>query len=295
MRYNHKLTALLLSTLLSTRALAEESCTSIQMGFNPDQNAALVSVGATALGKYLEKNMQGVAVKVSVAKDYAALVEGMGKGQVDFGWFSPVSYVDASQNAGAQVLLKSVRGSKPVYWSALVVRSASNIKKLEELRGKTIAWIDPKSAAGYAYPKALLLSKGIDPDTFFAKQIFAGDHGSAVLALLNGEVDVVATFADNTQGSSGSWTQLLRPEQAALVTPLLYSKPISGDPLAVRKAFAEACPEVAQKMTKAILGMRYFAESKNLLKTLYRIEYMVPALDSDYDVVREVQRLVYPK
>lgn len=295
MKHNYKFVVAILSVLLSTRALAEENCTTLQMGFNPDQNATTVLSNTPTLVKYLEKNMQGVAIKVFVAKDYAALVEGMRKGQVDFGWFSPVSYVDAAQNAGAQVLLKSVRGSKPVYWSALVVRKEGGIKKLEELRGKTIAWIDPKSAAGYAYPKALLLSKGIDPDTFFAKQIFVGDHGSAVLALLNGEVDVVATFADNTQGNSGSWTQLLRPEQAALVTPLLYSKPISGDPLAVREGFAEACPEVTQKLTKAILGMRYFAESKNLLKNLYRTEYMVPALDSDYDVVREVQRLVYPK
>jgi ABC-type phosphate/phosphonate transport system substrate-binding protein len=61
----YKLAILLLGTLLSPRALAEENCTTLQMGFNPDQNSATILSNTPALVKYLEKSVQGVAIKVT--------------------------------------------------------------------------------------------------------------------------------------------------------------------------------------------------------------------------------------
>ncbi|MFN8510434.1 MAG: phosphate/phosphite/phosphonate ABC transporter substrate-binding protein [Deinococcaceae bacterium] len=284
--------ALVLSLCIASQtSYAIENCKMIRMGFNPAQDSNVVLTNGNALAKYLEKSVRGLEVKATVAQDYTGLVEAMRSGQLDFAWLSPVSYIDAAKNAGAKVLLKSVRGNGPFYWSALVVRKDSGINKLEDLRGKSIAWIDPKSAAGYTYPKATLLSKNIDPDKFFGKQTFAGDHGAAVLSLVNGTVDVVATFANDTKGISGSWTQLLKPEQAAQVKPLIFSKPIPGDTFSVRKDYETACGDITKRISNAIAGMRYYPESKTLLSKLYRIDYMIPGKDSDYDVVREVQKL----
>ncbi|MBB6099487.1 phosphonate transport system substrate-binding protein [Deinobacterium chartae] len=289
------LALLALGAALAGPALAAENCRVVRMGFNPAQDSNVVLTNGTAIAKYLEKSVRGVEIKTSVAQDYTGLVEAMRSGQLDFAWLSPVSYVDAAKNADAKVLLKSVRGGGPYYWAAFVVRKDSGIKTVEDLRGKNIAWIDPKSAAGYTFPRATLVSKGIDPDKFFGKQTFAGDHGAAVLSLINGTVDVVATFSNNTKGTSGSWTQLLKPEQAAKVTPVLYSKPIPGDTLSVRGTYQKGCAEVVQKITNAIAAMPLFPESKSLLTNLYRIDKMVPAKDSDYDVVRDVEKAAQKK
>ena len=290
-----KLLTLLALGVLASSAQAAENCRVINMGFNPAQDSAAVLTNGRAIAKYLESKVRGVEVRTTVAQDYQALVEATRSGKLDFAWLSPVSYVEAHDQANAQVLLKSVRGAGPYYWSAFVVRKDSGIKRMEDMRGKNIAWIDPTSAAGYTFPKATLLAKGVEPEKFFGRQTFAGKHDAAVLALLNGSVDVIATFSNNTKGDSGAWTQFLKPEQAAQLTPVMYSKPIPGDTLSVRADYQKACDAVVTRVRAAIMAMKSDPDAKGLLQKLYRIDAMVPAKDSDYNVVRDAIKAVQKK
>lgn len=187
------------------------------------------------------------------------------------------------------MLLKSVRGNSPYHWSAIIVRKDSGIKRIEQLEGKTIAWVDKNSAAGYVFPRAALISRGINPDKFFSKQVFAGKHDAAVLAVLNRSVDAAATFANDDRNKSGAWTQFLKPEEAAQITAIFYTRPIPGDTFTVSKQFLTKYPNLTKGIAAAIRRIRT-PESK-LLFNLYRIDYMVPAKDSDYDVVREARRI----
>src|SRR5204862_4784158 len=78
------------------------------------------------------------------------------------------------------------------------VRKESGIKSVEELRGKTIAFVDPASSSGYIYPMVLLVQRGLvrnrDPKTFFREVVFSGAHDASMRALLNGHVDAIASF-----------------------------------------------------------------------------------------------------
>lgn len=281
--------ALTLGALAGT-ASAAENCRVINMGFNPAQDSAAVLTNGRAIAKYLEGKVRGVEVNTSVAQDYQALVEATRSGKLDFAWLSPVSYVQAHDQANAQVLLKSVRAAGPYYWSAIITRKDTGIKSLADLRGKSIAWIDPTSAAGYTFPRAYLVGKGINPDSYFGKQTFAGKHDAAVLSLMNGTVDAVATFSNNTQGTSGSWTQYLKPDQAAQISVVAYSKPIPGDTLSVRADYQSSCADVVTRVRSAIIGMKSDPAGQGLLKKLYTIDSMIPAKDSDYNVVRDAQK-----
>lgn len=283
-----------LSVAAAGGALAQtaEDCRTVRMGFNPAQDSNVVLTNGRAIADYLEQSVRGIEVRTSVAQDYRGLVEAMRSRQLDFAWLSPVSYVDAARDADARVLLKSVRFGNPYYWAAFIVRADSRFKTIKDLQGATIAWIDPTSAGGYTFPKATLLAQGIEPDKFFSKQTFAGGHDAAVLSVLNGTVDVAAVFSNNTKGTSGAWTQFLKdPAQQKQIRPIAYSKPIPGDTLSVRGSFQKACPEVTKKINDAIVAMRYFPQTKKLLANLYRIDWMIPALDKDYDAVREAQKL----
>jgi phosphonate transport system substrate-binding protein len=282
-----KLLALTAIFAVASTATAAENCRVVNMGFNPAQDSAAVLTNGSAIAKYLETKVRGVQIKTTVAQDYQALVEATRSGKLDFAWLSPVSYVQAHDQAKAQVLLKSVRNGGPYYWSAFVVRKDSGIKTLNDMRGKTIAWIDPNSAAGYTFPRATLVAKGINPDTFFSKQTFAGKHDAAVLSLANGSVDVIATFSNNTQGTSGSWTQYLPADKAAALSPVVYSKPIPGDTLSVRGDYQSGCADVTARIRSAIVGMKTDPAAAGLLKKLYTIDSMIPAQDSDYNVVRQ--------
>jgi phosphonate transport system substrate-binding protein len=287
-----KRTLFLLAALFAlglSAALAQTPIT-VRIGFNPTQNSDQLKPAAQAIADFIEKEFKGtVQVQVFIPTDYRGLIEAMRGGNLDFAFFPPDGYVVAHQDVGAQVLLKSVRGTSPYYWSAIIVRKDSGIKNIQGLEGKTIAWVDKNSAAGYVFPRAALINDKIDPDKLFTKQVFAGKHDAAVLAVLNKSVDAAATFANDDKNKSGAWTQFLKPEEAAQLTAIFYSKPIPGDTFTVSKDFLAKYPNLARGIAAAI--QRIKTPSSKLLADLYRIDYMIPAKDSDYDVVREARKL----
>ncbi|MFZ5992254.1 MAG: phosphate/phosphite/phosphonate ABC transporter substrate-binding protein [Deinococcota bacterium] len=281
---------LLLFAVLGLSLAFAQTPVKVRIGFNPTQNSDQLRPAAQAIADYIEKEFKGtVEVEVFIPTEYRGLIEAMRGGNLDFAFFPPDGYVIAHQDVGAEVLLKSVRGNSPYYWSAIVVRKDSGIKNVRQLEGKTIAWVDKNSAAGYVFPRAALIAAGLDPDKLFSKQVFAGKHDSAVLAVLNKSVDAAATFANDDKNKSGAWTQFLKPEEAAQLTAIFYSKPIPGDTFSVSKQFLTKYPNLARGIAAAIQRIR--TPKSKLLMDLYRIDYMIPAKDSDYDVVREARKV----
>ena len=279
----------LLVAALASLALAQNPI-KVRVGFNPTQNSDQLKPAAQAIADYIEKRFQGtVEVEIFIPTEYRGLIEAMRGGNLDFAFFPPDGYVIANQDVGAQVLLKSVRGTSPYYWSAIIVRKDSGIKNLQGLEGKNIAWVDKNSAAGYVFPRASVVGAGLDPDKLFAKQTFAGKHDSCVLAVLNKSVDACATFANDTRNKSGAWTQFLKPEEAAQLTAIFYSKAIPGDTFSVSKQFFAKYPTLTRGIAAALQGIR--TPDSKLLFDLYRIDYMIPAQDSDYNVVREARKV----
>jgi phosphonate transport system substrate-binding protein len=272
-------------------AQSAESCRLVRMGFNPAQDATKVLASAKPITDYLESKVRGVEFRASVAQDYRGLIEATRSGQLDFAWLNPSGYVDAKAAGIADVLLKSVREAGPFYWSAFIVRTDSRFKTLADLQGSTVAWVDPNSAAGFLFPRATLALNGFDPNKFFGKEVFAGGHDAVVLSVLNGSVDVGATFANNTKGTSGSWTQFITDkEQQAKIRVLKYSKPIPGDTVSVRTGYNTACRSTVVKVVGALIGMKSNPATKKMLQDLYRINALTVAKDSDYDIVREANK-----
>ncbi|HEU4741727.1 MAG TPA: phosphate/phosphite/phosphonate ABC transporter substrate-binding protein [Meiothermus sp.] len=281
---------LLLLAVLGLSLAFAQTPVKVRIGFNPTQNSDQLRPAAQAIADYIEKEFKGtVEVEIFIPTEYRGLIEAMRGGNLDFAFFPPDGYVIAHQDVGAEVMLKSVRGTSPYYWSAIIVRKDSGIKNVQQLEGKTIAWVDKNSAAGYVFPRAALVSAKLDPDKLFSKQVFAGKHDSAVLAVLNKSVDAAATFANDDKNKSGAWTQFLKPEEAAQLTAIFYSKPIPGDTFSVSKQFLAKYPNLSRGIAAAI--QRIKTPNSKLLMDLYRIDYMIPAKDSDYDVVREARKV----
>ena len=263
----------------------------VRLGFNPTQNSDELNAAAQAIADFLEEEFAGqIEVEVFLPTEYRGLIEAMRSDNLDFAFFPPDGFVIAQREADAQVLLKSVRFGNPFYWSAIIVRKDSGISSVAGLEDKTIAWVDPNSAAGYVFPRAEITLAGIDPDDFFSNQTFSGGHDAAVFSVLNGSVDAAATFANDAENVSGAWTQFLDEDQASQITSIFYSRPIPGDTFSVSKEFANAYPALTYRVAAAIASIRN--PDSALLQDLYRIDYMVPADSSDYDVVRESREVL---
>ena len=261
----------------------------VRVGFNPTQNSDTLSVTAQEIADYLESSFAGqIEVEVFLPTEYRGLIEAMRSGNLDFAFFPPDGFVIAQKEANAQVLLKSVRFGNPFYWSAIIVRKDSGISSVGDLEDKSIAWVDPNSAAGYVFPRSEIILAGIEPDNFFSNQTFSGAHDAAVLSVLNGSVDAAATFANDDQNISGAWTQFLDADQAAELTAIFYSRPIPGDTFSVSKEFADTYPALSLQIAASIASI----PQGTLLTDLYRIDSMILADSSDYDVVREARAVL---
>ena len=115
-----------------------------------------------------------------------------------------------------------------------MVRTDSGIKSLNDLKGKRFAFVDPASTSGHLYPKTLLLSKGLDPKTFFGKSIFAGSHNAVVLSILKGEVDGGAAYDGSRAAVAKSY-----PDVFEKIKVLAYTREIPNDTVSIRKEFPE--------------------------------------------------------
>src|SRR6185295_18045494 len=132
---------LLIASLGGRPAAAQ---TSLHLALTPSQKPTDLMVAGEAFGVALGK-LVGIPVRVTVASDYAAVVEAMRNKTADVAFLHPAGYVLANREAKAMIIAQDRWHGNTSYTSRIYVRKDSGIKSLEELRGKTIAFVDPAS------------------------------------------------------------------------------------------------------------------------------------------------------
>jgi phosphonate transport system substrate-binding protein len=230
--------------------------------------------------------LAGLPVRVTVASDYAAVIEALRNRTADLAFVHPGGYVLASREAKARIVARNLWHGKSSFTSRFYVRKESGLKSLEELRGKSIAFVDPASSSGYIYPMVMLIQRGLvknrDPKTFFKEVAFSGAHDASMRALLNGHVDVIASF-DNAREQ-----YLKEPAERERIVFVAETPEIPEAGIAARDGLD---PAVVARVRAALLQIKGPAH-KDLLKRLYEIDGFAPAEDSDYDPVRAAIELL---
>ena len=255
------------------------------VGMVPSREADAIVDSLEPIAQMLSERI-GIPVETFVSTNFVGLVEAMGTGRVHVGMFGPAGLVQAMDAHGAEPLLASVRQGSTTYRAQFNVRCDSGIETFEDLRGRTIAFVDPGSASGYQFPYVTLKSTyGIDPDTEMTS-IFAGSHDASALAVYNGDVDVSVTFG-GSPGSDGRETiEGDYPDVKDVVCILGYSDDIPNDGAVVRKGLD---PELADQIAQALIDIANTPEGKELTNTLFNVTEFARITDpSVYDIVREV-------
>ena len=106
----------------------------------------------TPFEKYLE-NTLGVEVEIFTAGSYDGVIQAIAADQIEFAFFGSSSYAAAytETNGGVVPLVSRLqKDGSTGYYSVVTVRCDSGIEKLEDLKGKTLAFADPDSTSGYA-------------------------------------------------------------------------------------------------------------------------------------------------
>jgi phosphonate transport system substrate-binding protein len=264
----------------TNEAAKPEEPKKLVVGFIPSQNAETLSAKAKPMGELLSKEL-GIPVEVSVTTNYTGLIEAMAAKKIDVGFLSPVDYVFAKDNKKAvKLLLQTERDGKNYYRSQIVkLKTNTAITKVEDLKGKKIAYVSASSAAGYTYPGALLKSKGIDPQAD-VQGVMAGGHDKGLQALLRGDVDVAMTFED-------ARTTMVKtvPDIMEKTEVVAYTDKIPNDTVSIRNGFSD---EFGKKVQDAFIKIMSTPEGKKIGKEIYSFDNLVPGDDKNFDTVREV-------
>jgi phosphate/phosphite/phosphonate ABC transporter binding protein len=274
---------LILAILVAALAASPASARDLKFGFTPVLSEPDMHTEFDPLMAYLSDSI-GQKVVLYVAKDYGDLRTQMETGAVDIGTFSPFAYVDAARGGKIRLIAQCVINGTASYRGVIIARKDSGLKSLADLRGKRFAFVDPKSASGFLYPRALLIEHSITSETSFKQTIFAGGHDKVIADVLDRRADAGAVYEDalGIAKSKGVPTDNL--------LTLASTDPIPHDAVAVRIGVDDA---LTKKILAALVdldrsdaGRRVIANSKPKQLTGY-----MTAQDSLYDIVRRTAKL----
>jgi len=114
--------------------------------------------------RYLARQLRSEGIdqeKVLVAESIPAMAALIQAKQVDLYIDSPFPTLAVSRLTGSKLLLKRWKNGSAEYQAILFARKDSAIARLEELKGKMIAFEDPYSSTGYFFPKIALLKRNL--------------------------------------------------------------------------------------------------------------------------------------
>ena len=190
------------------------------------------------------KDRLGVELKIYTASDYSGTIQALTSGQIQFAGLGPAAYAAAwiDSNGAVEPLAAAKEPDGDVgYHSHLIVRADSIHQKLEDLRGKSLAFADPNSASGYLIPLVSLRAIGIEPEKFFGRTVYSGGHEQSVLGVVSGQFDSAFVWGARDPLSRG----VLDPKRVRVIwrSPL-----IPGSPITVRKDLPRDMKRDIQKL-----------------------------------------------
>lgn len=262
---------------ISVVACSAEKEQVLKMGFVPMKDGDSLIESVEPLTEMLSKEL-GIKVEGFTATNYVGVVEGLGSGQVDFGFIPPFAYVLANSESNAKVILTAINKSGEArYRSQFLVRKDGGIKSFSDIKDHTVAFVDPSSTSGYLFPGAHLITEGIDIEKDI-KYVYSGGHDKSLQLLLNGDVDVATTFVDARERYAEDFPTAM--EETEL---LGYTEYIPNISITLRGDMDE---ELQGKIKDALLKIQESEEGKTLLIELFNMYGFEEATDEDYDVIR---------
>jgi phosphonate transport system substrate-binding protein len=200
-------------------------------GIIPTDSSSNITERTQNLVEYLEKRL-GLPITVKVTTDYAGVIAGMQFKHVDFAYFGPKSYVEASRRANAEAFAIEVSEDGTTgYYGLIITKKGSGLNSMTDIKGKTWAFTDPNSTSGTLVPSVYFYKElQVAPEKYFSKVIYSGSHAASMIAVRSGKVDAASTNdLDMARGEGKTWNS------AQDFNIIWKSKLIPGSPMAYRK------------------------------------------------------------
>jgi len=267
--------AFLVATLLLTAGLKAEAQTKPETSINTLTLGGVFQDPREPVEEHFRPLAAYVARKLSpsgetkgevvVAASAAQLMKLLEEKRVDFYIESPYPTYMINRLGAATLLLRRWKGGMAEYRSLIFTSKESGIARLEELRGKIIAFEDPGSTSGYFLPKLFLLKQGfsvMEKPSLEAKvaageigYIFAGTEKSVVNLVLQKKV-AAGAFSNDDHAT-------LEKKSKAAIVILGESGSMPRHLVSVRKDLPEP---VIKRLREILLSMHQDDEGQKILR-----------------------------
>lgn len=267
------------SWLDETGNVAPRSEMVLKLGRNPFLQTRLMLRVHEPLLDYLAKKLGVKSVKLVLAEDYAGIVQYLSEGKIDIAWIGTVAYVSGREKAGARPVVRPVRFGKDTYGSIIITRADNSINSVQDLKGKTFAFVDKESASGYLFPLAYMLGEGVNPEKDFKKIDYLKEHDSVVMAVFFKKFTAGAVY-DDARDKLGK-------ENKGQLKILARIPDIPNEPIVVHPDMPD---DLVEDIKQAFIAL---GKDPEFLKDFNsrindRLENFVEASNEEYDVVREL-------
>lgn len=280
------------------------------MYFVPSVDTETIALSADELtafvARYVSRALHGTDgdfhVESAIPASYVAVVEAFATGRADFAALNTFSYILAKdiKHYPVEALVSVVRGVDEISYKAQILAHVdSGIDSIEDLAGKSFAYTDSASTAGYLLPSKLFEERGIE----LGETVFAMKHDNVVTMVYQRQVDAGATYYSppKVEIVDGREVATIRDARARVKTqfpdveekvkiigftaetpnaPWVIRSNLSDDP-ARQRAITEAVRE-------ALLAFAATEEGRRSLEQLYDVTGLAPVDDTRYAEIREM-------
>lgn len=265
---------------------AKKETPTFKIGAIPDQAAADLNRNMGEMAKYLSEKT-GLKVEFVPSVDYAALVTGFERGEVQMAWFGGLTGVQARGVApGAEAIAQRPMDAK--FKSVFIAQKDLDVTKLEDIKGKTFTFGSESSTSGSLMPRYFLTQAGIDPEKDFnGAPNYSGNHDKTIALVQGGSFQTGAL-------NVSVWEKSIKENKVDLnKVKVFYTTPEYFDyhwtinkPENIDKVYGEGTKE---KVKKAILEMNVEAggSQAEVLK-FFQTDKFVETNNDNYKAIEEV-------
>ena len=229
--------------------------------------------------------LTGIKITPIRVTDYNAAVEAVRANRAQIAWYGGKTYIQAAEIADVEAFAAGVRkvDTDAIYFAYFVVPADSDLMTLADVKGKKLALNSIGSTSGDLIPQVELMKAGLSVKNKddFERVYYAGSHDACLMAALNKHVDVCGMSSRNFDARVADGT--LKLEQVRIIH---RSTPVPPPPLAYSKKLPL---EVRNKIKLATLEAHKHGRIGGYGGEM---SHYIEMTDSDYDLLRDVDRLL---
>jgi phosphonate transport system substrate-binding protein len=222
-----------------------------------------------------------VRIRFTILSRYGNIIESFTSKGMDGAFWGSFTGAHAIQKLGIEPIARPIWiDGTSSYHGYVFVRKDSGIQNVRDMKGKTIAFVERATTAGYVFPLAYLKEHGVrDLDGYFEEYYFAGSHDATIAAVLDRRADIGCaknTIYNLVAGSD--------PRIENEVVILANSATVPSNGLGLRP---DLDPAIRQKLRDVLLGMAEDPSGRRALEEFGAIRF-ISTTREDYQPVFDI-------